>query len=129
MSADFRLPDLRGEGGSKTEVGYSPGCEGNNRRNIWSLGHRTRNEISSTVIPECHLRCRNLADVLQRGIMCSRDICVLFVFCCLLSFIFFMSCGPVHLCIGCGGPTDYDACKCVQQRRQQLARSSWLSCS
>ena len=51
ISADFRLPDVRGEEGSKTEVVYSPRFGGNNRRNIWSLGDRTRKGIFSTIIP------------------------------------------------------------------------------
>ena len=48
VSADVSLPDMRGE---KTEAGDGPKCGGNNRRNIWLLGDRTRNSIFSAIIP------------------------------------------------------------------------------
>ena len=48
ISADFWLPDRKGE---KTEAGDGSKCGGNNRRNIWLLGDRTRNRFFSTIIP------------------------------------------------------------------------------
>ena len=67
--------------------------------------------------PKCHLRCHNFqrAEVPQRRIIRSSDIVFfLFLFVSLIIiFSFFLSSGP--------GPTGYDACTCLQQRREQLA--------